>query len=74
MMTKFNDTLGSPSEPPVPSYATALIPTTQGETKVEPEQPVETRRERFKQALHPNCQNVQPRRSDFRKISDWKDV
>lgn len=60
MITRFNEAMSSRTEPPVSSYATALIPTMQQEIlrleiphmNLEPEEPIETRRERFVETLY----------------------
>ncbi|KFZ09362.1 hypothetical protein V502_08808 [Pseudogymnoascus sp. VKM F-4520 (FW-2644)] len=60
MITKFNEAMSSRTEPPVPSYAAALIPTIQQEIprleiphmNLELEEPIETRRERFVKTLY----------------------
>lgn len=60
MITRFNEAMSPRTEPPVPSYATALVPTMQQEIprleiphmNLEPEEPIETRRERFVKTLY----------------------
>jgi hypothetical protein len=56
MITNFNNQLSSQTEPPVPGYATAVITTTravEARKSIEHKQPLETRREQFKQELYP---------------------